>query len=95
MKVTLNQRHHRTLHRPGHGTTPDTSKLAEINPLADSKHATLHAEVNGGGGSPTYINLCRGRPRHLLKMTASARPRWGRFFSQLLAARRCCARCGV
>jgi len=45
MKVTLNQRHHGTLPPPRRGTTPDTSKLAEINPLADSKHATLHAEV--------------------------------------------------
>src|SRR6266404_1050471 len=33
-------------------------------PLSNSKQATLHAEVNGGGGSPTYITLCRGRPRH-------------------------------
>jgi hypothetical protein len=35
------------------------------------KTGHLHEEVNGGGGSPTYITPCRGHPRHPLKMTAS------------------------
>src|SRR5258708_33091313 len=50
------------------------SRRVELGPLADSKQATLHAEVNGGAGSPTYITLCRPPPRPPLEMPAPPPP---------------------
>jgi hypothetical protein len=47
-----------------------------------------HADVNGSGGSQTYIKIMPGRPRHKSPTeTAPASPGWGRFFAADRSAR--------
>src|SRR5258705_4734968 len=63
------------------------SRRVELRPLADSKQATLHAEVNGDAGSPTYItlwNLSGPQPEGILRGRHRLQIGVGRFLSRTL-----------
>jgi hypothetical protein len=67
----------RTIRRPWRGRRKRAYHQIRGEPSPGLKFnvwcRSKHAEVNGGGGSPTYIRIVPGRPRHSPK-TASALP---------------------